>query len=217
MRIFCKRPKIFLFSLILTISITSCIELETINRTNIIETTQTKVTTNQSFTNEKTTFVPTITVQELITNESRTPSPIFEKGEITLYTNGNLQQEKLFPIENLVNSDNKLAFFDFDQGEINNSKNTDIYLMVDCGSDCFNHIINLNNTKSVEVGEKEPGLSGCQIAMQGKKLGVTLLTPSNYSCIETNSGNIVQFLPIHNEARWKNAILTFQYTIWHQN
>jgi hypothetical protein len=137
-------------------------------------------------------------------------------GEITLYTNLNIDREKDFSIENLVKSDNTQAFFDFDKNEILDSENADIYFFVDCGTDCFNSIFSINNAKSARIGEKEPKLQGCLEALQEKNNIITSPIPGNYSCIKTNSGNIVQILPLRNEAKYRNAKLVFQYTIWYQ-
>lgn len=145
-----------------------------------------------------------------------TPTATVVKGQITLFSNFDANLEHGFTLEGLVDPKNTTAFFDFDEGEIANTSNADIYLSVGCGTDCFNSLIDINGSKSVEVGRAEPNFDGCFNALQEDKLRASIV-PGTYSCIYTNDGNIVQLFAIENEARSQNSKFTFEYIIWYQD
>lgn len=137
-------------------------------------------------------------------------------GKTTLLSNFNPNHQYDFTLESLVDSENELAFFDFDRGEITNADSADIYLSVSCGTSCFNDILDINGAKSVELGGTEPGLDGCLEALQEDRLRASIV-PGTYSCIRTTEGNIVQILAVENEAHSRNSQFTFEYVIWYRN
>lgn len=147
---------------------------------------------------------------------SATPTISIVKKQITLLSNFDPTREHGFTLEGLVNPNNTQAFFDFDKGETTNADSADIYLDVSCGTDCFNDIIDINGSKSVEIGKTEPGFDECLKALQEDRLRASIV-PGIYSCVYTNSGNIVQILAIENEAHSKDAKFVFEYIVWYQN
>ncbi len=151
------------------------------------------------------------------TAPNSTPTAVVMKGQAYLFSNFDPDLQHGFTREGLVNPRNTRAFFDFDEGEITVTNSADIYLDVSCGTDCFNDIIDVNGAVSVEVGKIEPGLDGCIKALQEENKIWASVVPGTYSCINTNSGNIVQILIISNKALSQNANITFEYTIWYLN
>ncbi|MHC1781885.1 MAG: hypothetical protein AB9891_03795 [Anaerolineaceae bacterium] len=163
----------------------------------------------------KTESSPVILITQIQKTSTPTDQYLLERNaEITLYTNLDIDMEYDLNMESLVNKDNTRAFFDFDNNEITNSEKADIYLSVSCGSDCFLQVLNIYAAKARRIGGKEPGLMGCLNALENKSQNFIFPDPGYYSCLHTNAGNIVQFLPIDEKSFSINGYLTFQYLLW---
>jgi hypothetical protein len=156
-----------------------------------------------------------------MSNEIVTPAtnlgikPVSTSGTVTLFSNFDPNRKVDFTIEGNIDTRNEQAFFDFDKGEITITTSADIYLFVSCGTTCFNSIIELNGAKPVWFGNVEPGYEGCRKALQEAKSYLWISNvPGNYSCLQSNEGNIIQILAIENESLSNNAKFVFEYSLW---
>jgi hypothetical protein len=164
-----------------------------------------------------TSCLPVAATQSMGESNTKTSSSQFShSGNMTLYSNYGLENKQDFTSKGLINPANKQAFFDFDKGEITSSDRADVYLSVSCGTDCFSNLLTINNAKTVfQFDGIQQGREGCLNELKGEKTDFGLnVRPGQYSCLQTNQGNIVEILVSENQPSNSDAKLDFTYTLW---
>jgi hypothetical protein len=120
-------------------------------------------------------------------------------------------------IDNVMSSKMTQAFFDFESGENNKSKNSDIFLAVGCGSECENTLIGLNKEqKPSDWKVNEHGFDGCIQALQNDQNMANDISsiPGDYSCLKTREGNIVEMLIVDSFSLGEDSKVLFSYKLW---